>query len=90
MTYPPKKMEGLTAYRDPIAPYKRDYSTWNCACPHSNHTKTAPRCYQHQRADYRAEWHTIGYQSAYIVPESPGNIKSRAFLCLETGGLYNG
>lgn len=40
MTYPPKKMEGPTAYRDPIAPYNRDYSIWSCACPHINHTKS--------------------------------------------------
>ena len=36
-TYPPKKMEGLTAYRDPITPYNRDYSIWSCACPHNGH-----------------------------------------------------
>ena len=37
MTYPPKKMEGPTAYRDPIAPYNQDYSIWSCACPHIGH-----------------------------------------------------
>ena len=37
MTYPPKKMEGPTAYRDPIAPYNQDYSIWSYTCPHIGH-----------------------------------------------------
>lgn len=95
---PPPGMMG-EANRLPlsIAPYVWDYSMDTRACPDFKGAeidpfkiKKSPSGATNTRGRYyRAGWHTIGFTSAYIVPFSPGKIKSRAYLCPEIGGMVN-